>query len=244
MLLIGGPIELDSLGGILLHAIAILKALPHQHLGPGVALLGRLGKQLRRHLVVLLKMDALVVKVPQVALGGGIVLVGGLLVQLGGVGLVHYHPVAQLIAQPQLGHGGQVVLVRPLGKQLHRTGLVFLHADAPDIAQPQVILRGDVIPFRGLVEPVESLLSVLGGAVLPVVIAASQAVHRLQVAVLGGLLEGLQVLLFLLRQVVETAHQLGVDIDHHGIFVKRLGISVQLFCHKNRFLSLFLKAPT
>ena len=39
------PVELDGLLHVLLHAVAVFKADPHEHLGPGVALLGGLGER-------------------------------------------------------------------------------------------------------------------------------------------------------------------------------------------------------
>ena len=236
----GGAVQLNGLGRVLFHAVPVFKALAHQHLGPGIALLGGLGKQLRRGVVVLLKIDALVVEITQVALGGGIVLVGPLLIELRRPALVHLHPVAQLIAQAQLGGGGGVALLRRVGEQLHRPDLVLLHANAPDVAQTQVVLGGDVVPLRRLLEPVESLFTVLGGALVAVVIAAAQAVLGVQVPFLSGRLNGLQVLLLPLRHIVQAAHYLGINIDHYRVLVIGLRVFIFFVCHLGRFLSIFL----
>ncbi len=182
----GSAVEGNGLIRVLLHAVAIFKAFAHEHLGPGVTLLGGLGKPHGGLLVVLLYADTTVVEESQVALGGGKILLGGLPVELRRPPFIHFHAAAQLVAEPQLTDGGGIPLFRRAGEQLRPFFGVLLRTNAPAPAHAKAVLGGDVVPIGRLDEPAEALRLVLGRAAGSAAVVLPQLIGGVQIAVLGG----------------------------------------------------------
>ena len=237
----GAPVQLDRLAQVLFHAHTLVIALPQQHLGPGIALLGRLVKPADRLPNISLQIDTLVVEEAQVALSGSILLIGRLPVQLSRPALVLFHTAAHLITEAKLTDGRKIPLLGGGGKKLRRPRRVLRSPDPADIAQAQVVLGGNIAPLRRLGKPEKGLLLVLGRTFFSFAVVQPQTVFRLQVPVLRGGYQFLKAFLLLRRYPSQTLHDLRVYIYHDGVLRMEELPLISFFRHWSRsFLTLHI----